>query len=178
MRMKLYEFEIERADETVLGYIVASTERQAAAMVTSHDLALEKNHQGFTLERVDRKQPLNRKVGLKTMLSAGVAGSARYADSVGWLVDPMADDLLRFFKVITPEGKVTYLVAVDENEAAAIYCDSYELAEGEHRLFKILDGMADLPDERRRGLAAIMKSGRASLATHNEEVGWSVLPRR
>ena len=177
MRMKLYALEIERADgDPVSGYIVAPTEKQAAIMVIDHDLANEKTHESFTLERIDRKVTQDHRKGLEDVLSAGLTGFARYVEPDGWLFHFVVDAPLKLFKVLTREGLETHVVAANENEAVAIYMGSYTLADGEHRLFKIVDGVSDLPPERRAGLDSILEFGPRGVAQFHEESGWSVRP--
>lgn len=124
------------------GRVVAPTENQAARMAIDHDLARGLEHVEFSLERIDNKLPDDGRRGLDHILS-GPAGFARFVDPVGWVTDQVVELSLFLFRVFTPEGHHTYVVAADEDEAAATYCGSYTLAEGEQRLFKIVDGLVD-----------------------------------
>lgn len=176
MNMKLFALEIERDDGTVVGHIVAPTEKQAVFMVIDHDLARGMQHVGFTLERIDKKLPADKRRGLDHVLS-GPAGFARYAEpEVGWGTDQVIELELFLFRFFTPAGENTYVIAGDENEAMAIYATSYTLAEGEHRLFRFVDGLADLPLEQREGLHSILEFGPRGVATWHDECGWSVMP--
>ena len=177
MRLKLYELEIERAEGTVRGHIVAANEKKAVAMVVDHDLALDVKHLSFSLKRVDTKLPDDRQAGLEPMLSAPINGFASYLQTIGWIVNWQVSQRLRFFKVFTPQGEVTRIVAVDEDEAADIYCNSYVLHDGEHQLFKIVDGLPELPPEHREGLASILEFGPRGVAIFDPKSGWSILPR-
>lgn len=141
MRMKLYALDIERSEITVSGYVVAGSEKRAAIMVIDHDLALGKQHESFSLERIDLKMPLDRRKGLEEMLAAGTSGFARYNEPAGWSASAVVDEPLYLFRIFTPEGDETYVVAADDREAAEIYMVSYTLKDGEHRLFKIVDGL-------------------------------------
>ena len=53
---------------------------------------------------------------------------------------------------------------------------SHTLAEGEHRLFKIVDGLGELSPERRAGLDSLLEFGPRGVAQFHEENGWSVRP--
>lgn len=176
MRMKLYEVKIERADGAVSGHIVAPTEKQAAVMLIDHDLARGKQHLGFTLERVDNNLPSDRQYGLEHVL-AGPAGFARYCEpTTGWIVDHVLALALSFFKFFTPEGEETYVVASEEDEAMAIYATSYTLADGEHRLFRFVNGLIDLPAAQCAALHSILEFGPRGVAVWDDKRGWSVRP--
>lgn len=176
MRMNLYEFEIERAEGTVRGHLVAPTEKQAAVMIIDHDLALEKEHLEFTLERVDTKLSEDMRKGLDDLLSIGRAGFASFSDLVGWLVHTPVQQALSFYRFFTPEGEETFVVAEDEQEAVDIYATSYTLQEDPHRLFSFVDGLADLSPEQRRRLESILEFGPAGIAVYDDFEGWSVHP--
>lgn len=176
MSMKLFALEIERDDGIVVGHMVAPTEKHAAVMVINHNLARGMEHVGFKLERVDKKLSADRRRGLEHVLT-GPAGFARFVEpDLGWFVDQVIEMELSLFRFFTPEGENTYVVAGDESEAMAIYSTSYSLADGEHRLFRFVDGLSDLPVDQRVGLDSIIEFGPRGVADWNEDSGWSVTP--
>jgi hypothetical protein len=85
---------------------------------------------------------------------------------------------LHIYRVITPEGVETYVLAPDYDEARNVYCDSYELPDGEYRLFRIEDWCDQLEPDRRHGLDAVLEQGKQGVVTWEATTGWTMLPRR
>lgn len=174
MRMELYEIEIERNSVVVRGHIVAPTEARAAELVFEHDDMLGQESTEFTLERVDETLPLDRRLGLDDMLEGGPVGFASYYDQIGWIVHVTALQRLRLFRIEDKAGTENYVIAPDSNFASTIYMMNNPVKEGEHRLFRIFDGLADLPNERIANLQTLLEFGPVGIATFQNEHGWSV----
>jgi len=174
MRMNLYEVEIEREDRRVRGYIVSPSEPRAVRLVAEHNNELGEEHTSFTLQRIDEDLPDDRREGLDDMLESAPVGFASYCDPIGWIVHAAAVHKLRFFRIEDRQGNETFIIAPSADVAAAIYSTGTPLAEGQHRLFRIFDGLENLPEERRGNLDKLLEAGPVGIAEFDEEAGWLI----
>ncbi len=175
MRFKLYEAEIERSSGWSKAHVVAPTEQRAAELVYDHDMALRQEHIQFTLERVDDVLPEDRRKGLDDMLETASVGIASYSRVIGWVGHVAAIQQLRLFRIEDSGGSETFVIAPSKDIASALYLKDDPLAEGEHRLFRILDGFADIPAEHIDSLELLLEFGPVGTVTRHEEHGWSLI---
>tara|TARA_R110002033_G_scaffold114041_1_gene159016 strand:- start:1682 stop:2203 length:522 start_codon:yes stop_codon:yes gene_type:complete len=172
--MKLYQLEIKRTNGSVKGHIVAPTEERAAELV--FELFKPDNPEGndFALERVDEILPADRRVGLDDLLEHASVGIASYSQPIGWVghVAPVPE--LRLFRIDDTKGGQTFIIAPNADVASAIYISTAPLGKGEYKLFRIFDGLTDLPAERVMNLKSLLEFGPVGIATFHEQNGWSV----
>lgn len=177
MRMQLYEITIkfERNGKVVTGHIVAPTEPIAADLAYEHeDMLFGEENVTFTLERVDETLPHDRRLGLDDLLERAPQCFASYVDDIGWTVHDGASQRLRLFRIEVEAGVRVYVIAPNSNTASALYFTGNPVEDGEHRLFQICDGLADLPTDRIANIMHLLKLGQAGIATFDKQNGWSV----
>lgn len=174
MRMKLYQLEIKRIGGSVKGYIVSPTEERAAELVFELFTSDDPEDFDFTLERVDETLQDDRRIGLDDLLEHAPVGIASYNQTIGWVGHVAAVPELRLFRVDEMKGQQTFIIAPNSDVASTIYMDTVPLASGEHIMFRIFDGLAELPPERIRNLKSLLEFGPVGVATFHEEDGWSV----
>ena len=175
MKFNLYEAEIERNSGWSKAYVVAPTEQRAAELVFDHDTALGQEHIQFTLERVDETLSKDRRKGLDDMLKTASVGIASYSRVIGWVGHVAAIQQLRLFRIEDSEGSETFVIAPSKDIASALYLMDDPPAEGEHRLFRIFDGFADIPAEHIDSLELLLEFGPVGTVTCHKEYGWSVI---
>lgn len=173
MRNELFQCEITRGDRLVTCFIVAPEEQRASEILTQTEIELNREHQGFTLERVDETLPPDKCKGLDTLLESGVVGVASYNEALGWLTHSVPAPKLHFFRIEESDGDEHCVIAPTGDVAAAVYCEVSGLKEGEARLFRILDGFYRLKPDCMRGLPALLEYGPIGLIEWNDERGWS-----
>jgi len=172
MRNQLFKCEITRGDRVVICHIVAPEEQRASEVLTQTEIELNREHQGFTLERVDETLPPNKRKGLNTLLESGVVGVASYNEALGWLTHSVPAPKLHFYRIEEKDGDEYCIIAPTGDVAAAVYCEASELQEGEARLFRILDGFFGLKPECMRGLPALLEYGPVGVIDWDDERGW------
>ncbi|WP_321324398.1 hypothetical protein [uncultured Parasphingorhabdus sp.] len=174
MRMKLYQLEIKRVSGAVKGYILAPSEARAAEVV--FELIRPDNPEGndFTLARVDETIADEMPDGLHNLLEYAPVGMASYSHVIGWVSHVAKLPALQLFRIEEVKGSETFIIAPDSDIANAIYINSVTLVEGEPKLFRISNGVADLPAERIRNLNSMLEFGPAGVVTFDDEHGWSL----
>ncbi|MEH6716511.1 hypothetical protein [Parasphingorhabdus flavimaris] len=174
MRFNLYQAEIERSNGWSKAHVVAPTEERAAELIFDHDEELRQEHLQFTLERVDEILPEDRRKGLDDMLETAAVGIASYSRVIGWVGHLAAIQQLKLFRIEDGEGSETFVIAPSKDIASALYLKDDPLAEGDHRLFRIFDGLADIPADRIASLELLLEFGPVGIARYGEDNGWSV----
>jgi hypothetical protein len=172
MRFKLYEVEIERVSGWSQYHIVAESKERAADLAIDYEFVLQHEHIQLALKRVDETLPPERCKGLDDMLEEAPIGLASYHHTIGWVVHAGYIQQLRFFRIEDLEETTTFVIAPNPDTASALYFSSNPLADGEHILFRIFDGFADLPQERIANLPALLEFGPVGIVTYHEEHGW------
>lgn len=172
MRMELYKVVITRPNRRVTGYIVSPGEERAKEIVVEHEIALNQENEGFTIERVDDKLPAGMQEGLDGLLEYAPVGFASYCEPIGWLPHAVSVQRLSLFRVEEHEGDTHFVVAADQNSAAAIYCGRIWLEEGEGRLFRIDDALVGLSNEALRNLPALLDVGPVGMVDWDDDRGW------
>jgi hypothetical protein len=173
MRFKLYEVEIERVSGWSQYHVVAESKERAADLAIDYEFVLQHEHIRFSLKRVDETLPPELCKGLDYMLEEGPIGLASYHQTIGWIVHAGTIQQLRFFRIEDLEETKTFVIAPNPDTASALYFSSNPLADGEHIMFRIFDGFADLPQERIANLPALLEFGPVGIVTYDEEHGWS-----
>lgn len=79
---------------------------------------------------------------------------------------------MHLFRVITPDGDVTFIVATDEDQARNLYCDSDELEDGEVRLFRVEHFCDAVDDEQSLGLDELVDGEVAGIVVFEPRKGW------
>lgn len=172
MRNQLFKCEISRGDRLVTCFIVAPEEQRASEIITQTEIELNREHQGFDLERVDNILPPDKRKGLVPLLKSGVVGPASYNKAIGWVAHSVPSPKLHFFRIEEKDGDEYCIIAPTGDVAAAVYCEASELQEGEARLFRILDGFFGLKPDCMRGLPALLEYGPVGVITWDDELGW------
>ena len=175
MRMRLYEIDIKRGGGSVKGHIVAADEPRAAELVFEHDDILSQESARFTLRRVDDDLPPEWCRGLDDMLESAPEGLASYFEPVGWIVHVTALQKLRLFRIEDQRGAETYVIAPGSDVASTLYVTSNPVSEGEHMLYRISDGLANLPPERIANLNELLEFGPIGIVAFHHEDGWSLV---
>jgi len=174
MRMKLYQLEIKRVSGAVKGYIVAPSEERAAELVFELFKPDHSDGNDFTLERVDETIADDMPDGLDNLLEYAPVGIASYSNVIGWVSHVAKLPALHLFRVEEMKGPQTYIIAPDADVANAIYMNTVTLVDGEPKLFRIWDGLTDLPTERMRNLKSLLEFGPVGVVTFDEERGWAL----
>lgn len=165
MRMNLYAVELVRASGRENCYIVADSAERASELVREHHDLSEEQLAKVGVERIDEGLQGRQRLGLDDMLERGPVGFASFSSSVGWVVHAAAVHQLRLFRVETPEGKEKLILAPNPDIAAAIWCGTEPLEEGEHSLFRIWEGVDCLTDEQRDALEDFLEFGPVGVLT-------------
>jgi hypothetical protein len=174
MRMELHKAEITRSNRLVTGYIVAPEEQRAREVLVEHEIALNQENDGFTLERVDETLPDDQHLGLEALLEHAPVGFASFCEGIGWLAHMAPVPQLRLFRIEEVKGDHHFLVAPNFDKAADVYCEVVPLAHDEARLFRIHDGLLGLKNEALRGLPALLEVGPIGIVEWDDERGWSI----
>jgi len=175
MRMELYEVRLDRPDGEARSYVVAPSEPRAAELVIDHHLATNQECPDFPLQRVDEDLPQDRQKGLDALLDTAPVGFASYHEPIGWIAHIAAVEQLRLFRLEDEHGASKFVIAPDKDTAMVIYCADWHLEEGEQRMFRIYDGLAELPPERLRNLPDLLEFGPAGIVAFDEGNGWSAV---
>lgn len=173
MRFQLFKCQITRADRLVTCFIVGPEEQRASEILIQTEIESNRENQGFTLERVDKTLPPDKRKGLDTLLESGVIGVASYNEALGWLTHSVPSPKLHFYRIKEVEGDDYFIIAPTGDVAAAVYCEVSGLKEGEARLFRILDGFYGLMPECMKGLPALLEYGPIGVIEWDDERGWS-----
>jgi hypothetical protein len=173
MRFELYRVEIMRSNRLIAAFIVAPGKERASEIVVEHESALNRENQGFTLERVDELLPPNQRQGLDALLEGAPAGLASYYEPIGWVAHAIPAPKLKLYRIEELDGDVYFVIAPNHDIAVAVYCDGIELEEGEGNFFSIYDGLISLTEEGSRGLSELLEFGPVGIAVFGNN-GWSL----
>lgn len=174
MRMELFKVEIQRQSRLITGYVVAPGEHRVSEIVFEHEVALNQENCGVTIERVDETLPSNQQDGLDALLEHAPVGFASFCEGIGWLAHVAAVQQLRLFRINEVEGDEHFVVAPNSDMAVAVYCGCVPIEEDEGRLFGVHDGLFGLANERLRNLPALLETGPIGMVAWDEENGWSM----
>ena len=174
MRFYLYEAEIERSSGWSKAHVVAPSEQRAAELIFDHDTLLGQNYLQFTLERVDETLSGHRRKGLDIMLDHSPVGIASYNETIGWVGHVAAVMQLQLFGIEDSKGSQTYVIAPNKDIAATLYLGGNVLSDGEQRIFRFFDGLADLPPDHIHSLNRLLEFGPVGVADFHPESGWFV----
>ncbi len=174
MRFYLYEVEIERSSGWSKAHVVAPSEQRAAELIFDQDTLLGQDHLQFTLERVDETLSGDQRKGLDDMLDNSPVGIASYNKTIGWIGHIAAVPQLQLFGIEDSMGSQTYVIAPNKDIAATLYLGSNVLSDGEQRIFRFFDGLADLPPDHIHSLDCLLEFGPVGVVDFHPESGWSV----
>lgn len=174
MRFKLYTVEIKRPGTTARGHIVAPTENRAAELVIDHDKTLGLTHECFSLERVDKTLPEERKLGLDDLLNNAPVCFASYCDN-GWIAHTGPVEMLRLYRTEDPKGNEMFAMAPNIDIAAAVFSNTLLPSLPRPHSFSIYEALATLPADRICNIHNLLELGPIGIAEFDEEVGrWMV----
>lgn len=174
MRMELYRIEITRPSRLVTGYVVAPGDERAKEVVVEHEIALNQENEGFTIERVDETLPESQQEGLEALLERTPVGFASFCQGIGWLAHMVSVPVLRLYRIEEIAGDHHFVIAPSGDMAAAIYCEVVPLPHDEARLFGIHDGQFGLRNDRLRNLPTLLEAGPIGMVEWDDERGWSM----
>ncbi len=177
MRMELYRVVIKRPNRLVTGYIVSPDEERASEVVVEHEVALNQENSGFTIERVDETLPDDHQLGLEALLAHAPVGFASFCEGVGWLAHMAPVTQLRLYMIEEVEGDHHFVIASNGDMAEAIYCETIPLNDGEQRQFCVHDGLFFLRNARLRSLPVLLEVGPIGMVEWDDELGWSAKTR-
>ena len=175
MRMNLYQVDVIHPGRTHTGFVVATDEERAAELVMDRDYALERVSDEFKVTRVDETLPVDRQEGLQALLEHAPASFASFCPPIGWIAHVAPVARLRAFTIEDGEGNLHFAIAPNGDVAAALYCTSSNVADGEYRLFRIRDGFIGHDDRETPELAELLATGSVGLVTRDDDRGWSVV---
>lgn len=173
MRMELYQVIIKRPNRLATAYIASPDEERASEVVVEHEIALNQENSGFTIERVDETLRNDKRLGLETLLEHAPVGFASFCEGLGWIAHAVPAPRLHLYRIEEVSGEEHFVVAPTGDLAAAVYCECVELKEDEAHMFRIHDGATGLKKEALRGLSALLEFGPVGIAAFGDE-GWSL----
>ncbi|RVQ68759.1 hypothetical protein EKN06_00550 [Croceicoccus ponticola] len=173
MRMELYKCDVRRGGQIYTAFVVAPGEERASEVMTEIEIIMNRENDGFTLERVDETLPDDRCAGLDALLETAPVGLASFCEGVGWIAHALPAPKLNFYRIEEVQGDGYFVVAPSGDVAAQVYCGRCGLEEGEARLFRIHDGMDGLKNEALRGLPALLEFGPVGIVEWRKS-GWSM----
>lgn len=176
MRMKLYEAAIVSATGKQTRAVVAPSIDRVSEFIRDHFHQTGERLTRIDTKRIDTRLKGRDRLRLDDLLETAPVCFAVFVPAVGWLPDHTAVTPFRLFKIEEREGRETLVVAQNADMASAVWGASFELEEGETRMFRILDGTTDLTEHQRNLLAKVLEFGPVGVATWNEGEGWMVRP--
>ncbi|QIG54497.1 hypothetical protein G6N82_10345 [Altererythrobacter sp. BO-6] len=174
MRFELYKVEITRADRPVTGYVVASDEQRASEIVVEHEIGVNQQNQGFTLERVDETLPNDQRKGLDVLLESAPAGIASWCEPLGWITHAEPVHKLHLFRIEEIGGEDRFIIAPSADVAARIHGVCAVGPDNAISMFRIHDGLVGLRNEALRGLPALLEFGPVGMVSWDDKSGWSL----
>jgi len=172
--MELYEVVITRPNRLATAFVVSPGEERVREIIVEHEIALNQENSGFTIERVDEKLPRSHRLRLDALLEHAPVGFASYCEGVGWLPHVAPVQQLRLFRIEEVDGDCHFVVAPSGDLAAAIYCDAVPLEGDEARLFGVHDGLFGLKNDKLRNLSALLEVGPIGMVEWDEDIGWTI----
>jgi hypothetical protein len=171
--MELYRVVIKRPNRLVTGYLVSPDEERVSEVVIEHEVALNQENSGFTIERVDETLPDDQQLGLEALLEHAPVGFASFCEGVGWLAHMAPVRRLKLYSIEEVEGDRHFVIAPSSDMAEDIYCQVIPLDHGEARQFQVHDGLFFLTNARLRNLPALLEMGPIGMVEWDDETGWS-----
>lgn len=175
MTNELFKCEIARGDQKMTAFIVASDQDRASDILMQTEIECNREHQGFSLERVDEIMPVDQRRGLDTLLNCGAVGLASYNERIGWITHSVPAPRLHFYRVLDERGDECFIIAPTMDVATSVYCEVSHLEEGKASLFRILDGFFSLKPECMRGLPELLEYGSVGVVQWDEDNGWKMV---
>lgn len=172
MRFHLYECVIKRGDNVVRGHIVAPSHDRAALVIIEHDEALDLSHDDFSLERVDKALPSDRRLGLEVLLGSAPVGFASYCE-IGWIAHTAPVQQLKLYRLMDEHADDLFAVAPNIDIAASVFVNALNIPSGTTRMLEIADGAAQLTVAQMLGLKRLTELGPIGIVRWDEESGWS-----
>jgi hypothetical protein len=173
MRMRLFDVELVTGSGKHLDTVVAPSHRSASEFVREHFRALGERVTRIITTRIDAELEGDDRLRLDDLLETAPVCFATYTPGVGWLIDHMAVTPYRLFRIEERDGPVTHVIARNPDDASTVWGASFELEEGETRMFRIIDDMSDLTERQRELLLPLLEAGPVGMVEWDEETGWS-----
>ena len=165
MRMRLYEFVVSNGRRVrVHGYLVSPSKERAEEY-----LGVENIHR---LSRVDETVPVNMRHGIDALLEGAPVGMASYHADIGWIPHVAPLERLSLFRIEVHGGEDVFVISPTIDMAVAIFMTAFDLAEGEHQLFRVHDGLNDLDENKHAGLTNLLDFGPVGVVIYDDEHGW------
>lgn len=175
MKMKLYHAAIVTGTGKQVVLVVAPSITRSSEFIQDHYRQRGERVTKITTTRIDAKLEGDERLRLDDLLETAPVCFATYAPGVGWLIDHMAVTPFRLFRIEERDGAVTFVIARNPDDASAVWGASFELEEGETRMFRIIEGMSGLTERQRELLAPVLESGPAAVLKWDEPNGrWSL----
>ena len=174
MKMKLFYFSINMAADRHTVQIVAPDQQMAAEFLRNHLQEVGGELVDYTILRIDDTLSGDATLGLNVMLENAPVSFASYAEGVGWLAHVAPVHRLHLFRIETPSGAAEYVVAPNENVAAAVWWETCNAPDGEPVLYRIVDGMLGLDDAQRKGIEPLLEFGSIGVASWTNS-DWSII---
>lgn len=159
MKMKLFLVTIEMADDRHPVTIVAPDAERMMEFVRDHLNQVGGTFVELSVLRIDNTLSGNARLGLDHLLETAPVGLASFAEGLGWIAHVAPVHRLKFYRIETPDGNQTYVVAPNTNLAAAIWATQLVRPMGEPMLYRITDGLTDLGDEQRAAMDRFLEFG-------------------
>jgi len=172
MRLELYRADLRRGDRTVTGFVVAPGEQRASEVVIETERAMNREHDEFTLERVDETLPDDLRDGLEGLLETAPVGLASYCKGIGWITHAVPVPQLHLYRIEEVHGDDYFVIAPSGDVAAEVYCECIGMADGRPVMFRIHDGVVGLKKEAMRGLPALVAFGPVGVVEFDNVKGW------
>lgn len=176
MRMRLYQVEIIRAEDSNWATIVAPSEQRAVEFVHEHYRETGEDFTKVMIGRIDDTLEPHERLGLDELLDMAPVAFCSYCPPIGWLAHAAAVHRLRLFKIEEHEGPETLVFAPNADVASAVWGESILPIDDEPRMFRIHDGGAGLTARQKELLDVRLEFGPIGVATWDETEGWSVRP--
>jgi len=172
MRFQLFKLTLRRSGRLANGFVVAPDELRAHNVVLEHEIALNRENEGYELERFDEDVPRDMQSGLESLLDQAPAGIASYCPPLGWISHCGPVPKLNLFRIDVMDGQTSFVIAPNHDVAAAVFGECVPMEEGEDQVFGVHDGTTGLSNEHLRGLPALLEFGPVGLVKFDEERGW------
>ncbi len=173
MRMKLFLVTIEMADDRHPVTIVAPHAEGLMELVRAHLAEVGGTFVELSVMRIDNTLSGDARLGLDQLLDTGLVGFTSFAEGLGWVQHIAPVHRLKLYRIEAQDGSQAHVVAPNKDIAAAVWAQSRGLSGDEPIHFRFADGMADLNDEQRDGIRALLDFGSIGVATWTDD-GWSV----
>lgn len=171
MKMKLFHVSLNMADGRHTLQIIAPDEKMAVEFLRNHLQEVGGGFLDYAMLRIDETLSGDATLGLDVLLETAPVSFASFAEGVGWLAHVAPVHRLRLFHIATASGAEAYVVAPNENVAAAVWWETLNAPDGAPVPYRITDSMHDLDDEQRKDIEPWLEFGPISVVLWTAK-GW------